>query len=211
MYYTIMGVVDDVMEYLRSIPGVKSVFPMDDDLVKEIDSIERCIRTGTGHDYKNIGFDDVKGKRFKICVLHTHDYFFYKRALVKLRTTDGTILGTSVNPHEMPAFKRMDNVIWLSDDFVVFTDRVGHGTEEFVTTSFDIPEISMEVPGCKGVIGASPTMSSDMLLKSKVGIPSTNEIYSTVVGFDISNGRQSLSLCGSLPLLPQGYTPYSRA
>ena len=197
-----MGVLEQVVDYLKGIPGVVEAFPIDDDLAHEIDHIERSICTTSNHSYRNVGYDDAMGRECRICVLHTLDYFFNKRAIVKLRTSDGTVMGTTLYPYEIPAYKRMENVIWLSDDFVIFTNTHGSGTEEFIVTSFDIPEISQEIPECCGVIGSSPTMSSDMLLKSKRGISPTNDIYSTIVAFDIIE-RQAPSLSVS-PLLRHG-------
>ena len=179
-----MGIVDRVMDFLRSVPGVVSVFIMDDDITDEIDHVERSICTRSNHDYRNIGYDEAKTKDYRICVLHSQDHFFHKIPLVKLITTDGTVLGTTLCPEDVPKYKEKNNVLWLSDDFVVFTDAVGKGKEEFVVTSFDVPEITEAIPGCKGAIGISPTMSSDILLKSKVGISPTNSIYSTIVAFD---------------------------
>lgn len=187
-----MDVVDRVIDYLNRVPGIVKVFRMDDRLAKEVDDIEKSICTSSSHNYRNLGFDDAMDRKYRICVLHTQDHFFQKRALVKLRTTDGTVMGTTLYPYQIPAFKRMDNVIWLSEDFVVFTNVHGRGEEEFVVTSFDLPEISRAVPECTGVIGASPAMSSDILLKTEADIPLTDNIFSTIIGFDDSRVRSML-------------------
>lgn len=180
-----MDTVEKAMEFLRNSQGVIGAYIMDDDVSKSVLDVESSIRTRSNHEYRNVGYTMALNRQYRVCVFYSGVYVFEKRALVKLMTSDGTIMGTSLYPSQIEEYKKKDNLIWISEDFVVFTDIVGKGEEEFVLFPFDLPELEEAVPGCKNAIGVSPTTSSDMVLKEKAGIPITKEIFTSIVAFNI--------------------------
>ena len=179
-----MGLVEDMVDYLRTVEGIIDVFEMDDDVSNNIWNIERSVRTTIRNEYKNIGFDIAMECKHRMCVFYDDTYLFGKRSIVKLMSSDGTIMGTSLHPDEIESYKDRDDVIWISDDFIVFPNIVGKGEESFVLYPIDIPEICENVPGCCKAIGTSPTMSSDMELKKVYHKPNTTGIYTMVIAFD---------------------------
>lgn len=179
-----MGVLEKVKEYVRSVNGVVDVIDIDDTMSQEIQNIERSIRTKSNHDYKNVGYDIAMKKRHMICVIFVGGYLFEKRAVLKLMTEDGTIMGTSLKPNEIEEYRDREDVIWISEDFVVFPNIVGKGEEAFVLYPFDIPEITEAVPECVAPIGVSPTPSADAYIKGKAGIPVTKELFTSIIAFD---------------------------
>ena len=180
-----MDVMERAMEFLRNSKGVIGAYVMDDEISKSVLDVESGIRTRSNHEYRNVGYSKALERKHRICVFYNEGYVFEKRSLVKLMTTDGTIMGTSLYPEQIPEYRKKDNVIWISEDFVVFTDIVGKGEEEFVLFPFDLPELTEAVPECRNAIGVSPTTSSDMVLKRKAGVPVTKDIYTSIVAFDI--------------------------
>ncbi len=175
---------DDVIMYLRTVQGVLDVFEMDDWVSNSVWDVEKRVRTTLKTDYKNIGFDIAMKKHHRLCVFYDETYVFGKRSIVKLMTDDGTIMGTTLYPEEIPEYKGREDVIWISDDFVVFPYVVGKGDEAFVLYPFDIPEVEEHVSDAKNVIGTSPTAESDMVLKKKYNKPMAKGIYTVVVAFD---------------------------
>ena len=100
-------------------------------------------------------------------------------------TTDGTIMGTSLRPEEIESYKGREDVIWISEDFVVFPEIIGEGEEAFVLFPSEIHDVEDNVPGTRNVIGTSPTTSSDSILKARFGKPMVNGIYTLVIAFDL--------------------------
>lgn len=179
-----MGLVGEMIEYLRTVDGVLDVFEMDDDVSNDVWNIERSVRTTVKNEYKNVGFDIAMECKHRMCVFHSDTYLFGKRSVVKLMTSDGTVMGTSLRPEDIESYKGRDDVIWISEDFVVFPDIVGEGEESFVLYPIDIPEICENVPGCRKAIGTSPTLPSDLVLKDKFDKPKTDQIYTMIIAFD---------------------------
>ena len=89
-----------------------------------------------------------------------------------------------VSEDEIEEYKKKDNVLFVSEDFVVFTDKIGNGEESFVLLPFPIEEIEANVPGTSNVIGTSPTMSSDTELKRSFHKPMVKGMYTMIVAFD---------------------------
>ena len=179
-----MDQVTELMEYLRTVEGVIDVFEMDDTISNEIWDIEKSVRTTVRNEYKNVGFDIAMQRGHRLCVFYNDTYIFGKRSIVKLMSSDGTIMGTSLHPDEIESYKGRDDIIWISEDFIVFPHIVGSGEEAFVLYPIDIPEIHECVPCCCNVIGTSPTMSSDAALKDRFDKPNVSGIYTMVIAFD---------------------------
>ena len=181
-----MAVLEDVIEYLKGQTGVIEVFEMGDDVSTDIDAIERSIKTRTNHDYINKGCEYSLTRDHRVCILFTKEFRknwnFYGR--LHLVTSDGTILGTNVYHNEMDDYRGRDDVIFVSEDFVVFPEIKGCGEESFVLYPYDFEELQEIVPECHNAIGFFPTPSSDHYLKELKGVDDTQHIFSTIVAFD---------------------------
>jgi hypothetical protein len=181
-----MGALEDVIKYLRGQVGVIEVFKLDDNVSAAIDTIEKSIKTRTNHDYINKGCEYSLTREHRVCILFTKDFRkkweFYGR--LHLVTSDGTILGTNVYPNEIEEYKERDDVIFVSEDFVVFPDVKGCGEESFVLYPYDFNELQEVVPGCHNAIGFFPAPSSDHYLKELMGVDDTQYVFSTIIAFD---------------------------
>ena len=179
-----MSLVTDMLDYLRTVEGVIDVYEMDDEISNNIWDIEKSVRTTIRNEYKNVGFDIAMQRKHRMCVFYDDTYLFGKRSIVKLMSSDGTIMGTSLHPDEIPKYKDREDIIWISEDFIVFPEIVGKGEEAFVLYPIDVPEISEVLPESKNVIGTSPTMSSDLALKNRFQKENVSGIFTMVIAFD---------------------------
>ena len=176
--------IQDVIDYLLTVDGVLDAYEMDDEVSNAVFEVEKSVRTSTNHDYKNVGYDFAMKRKHRICVFYDDTYIFGVRSVLKLMTTDGTIMGTNLAPEEIPEYRKRDDVLFISEDFVVFTNVIGKGEEAFVLFPFEIHEIEENVPGTKNVIGTSPTTSSDDVLKQRFGKPVVKGMYTMIIAFD---------------------------
>ena len=128
----IMSVVDRVMSFIKGQEGVVGVFEMDDDVSKEIDRIEKSIVTRTNHEYKSVGYEIAMKRRHRLCVFYTNDFTVDMRSRLKLMSSDGTVMGTTLMKDELEEYRKRDDVLWISDDFIVFPEIRGEGDEMFV-------------------------------------------------------------------------------
>ena len=179
-----MDVVPRVLEYLKTVKGVLDAYEMDDDTSKSVWDVERSVRTRIDSGYRNEGYDAAMEREHRVCVFYDNTYIFGKRSILKLMDSERTIMGTNVSPGEMEEFRARDDVIWVSDDFVVFPFVKGVGEETFVLLPFPMEEVEQNVPGVKDAIGTSPTTSSDRALKKRFGKPMINGLNTMIIAFD---------------------------
>lgn len=180
-----MVAVQDIIDYLLTVEGVLDACEMDDRVSQEVLNIERSVKTRVNNGYKNVGYDIAMERGHRVCVFYDDTYIFGIRSVLKLMTTDGTIMGTSLRPEEIESYKGREDVIWISEDFVVFPEIIGEGEEAFVLFPSEIHDVEDNVPGTRNVIGTSPTTSSDSILKARFGKPMVNGIYTLVIAFDL--------------------------
>ena len=179
-----MDVVQRVLDYLKTVEGVLDAYEMDDSVSEAVWDTERTVRTRLDSGYRNVGYDHAMQRGHRLCVFYDETYIFGKRSVLKLMTSDGTIMGTSVAQKDMEAFRARDDVLWISEDFVVFPNVVGKGEEAFVLFPIELPEVEENVPCCSGAIASSPTPSSDEILKAKFKKPMVKGLYTMVIAFD---------------------------
>ncbi len=179
-----MDTVLDVIDYLKTVEGVLDAFEMDDGVSRDVWDTERVVRTRMDTGYRNDGYEAAMGRAHRICVFYDQTYIFGKRSILKLMTSDGTVMGTNVAPGEMDEFRARDDVLWVSEDFVVFPNVVGTGEEAFVLLPFPMEEVEQNVPGVSAAIGTSPTPSSDKILKKRFGKPMVLGLNTMIIAFD---------------------------
>lgn len=180
----IMSVVDRVMSFIKGQEGVVGVFEMDDEVSKEIDRIEKSIVTRTNHEYKSVGYEIAMKRRHRLCVFYTNDFTVDMRSRLKLMSSDGTVMGTTLMKDELEEYRKRDDVLWISDDFIVFPEIRGEGDEMFVLYPYEYKDLQKNAEGCLDPIGISPTPSSDHFLKQYTGTPESSMIFSTIIAFD---------------------------
>ena len=179
-----MDAVGRVIGFLKETKGVIDVKEMDDDLSRTIWNIEKNTITSVKTEYENVAYDVAMKKAHRLCMFYSDEFVFENTTVVKLMSSDGTVMGTTLTPEEIPAYKERDDVIWISEDFVVFPNIVGKGNESFVLYPIEMTQISSAVPECRGPIAASPTTSSDARLKRAFGRPQEKGVYTAVIAFD---------------------------
>ncbi|MGN1044761.1 MAG: hypothetical protein ACI4Q9_02240 [Candidatus Methanomethylophilaceae archaeon] len=179
-----MSVIDNVISFIMEQEGVVGVFEMDDEASREIDRIEKSVVTRTNHEYRSIGYELAMKRQHRLCVFYTNDFTVDMRSRLKLMSSDGTVMGTTLMRDEIDEYKERDDVLWVSDDFVVFPDVRGEGDEMFVLYPYEYKALQQAAEGCVDPIGISPTPSSDHYLKQRSGTPESSMIFSTIIAFD---------------------------
>lgn len=106
-----------------------------------------------------------------------------------LLTFDGEILGHDIfTVEDNEKYKNDEDVLFLSDDFIIFKDvlynyNLEKGNEYFVLPPVPFPEL--DIFNLKGVVSSSPSTSSDEYLKNKYGHGDDSSIATIIVSFNI--------------------------
>ncbi|MDD4185104.1 MAG: hypothetical protein PHX75_00460 [Candidatus Methanomethylophilaceae archaeon] len=179
-----MNVQESVLTDLRSTKGVVTAELMDDEISCEVECSERAIRTQGGLEFRNEGYLEAMRRHVRICIFCTEDFEFPETPSIFYITGDGTVMGHEVMRHEMDAYLARDDLVWVSDNFIMYTERRGSGDEIFVSKAKEYPHIE-SYPGCTNGIIAIPAGPSDIALKSRYGVENRREIATAVMAFDI--------------------------
>ena len=178
-----MGVPEDFIDFYRSQEGVFDIIKLTDEQFGEAHRIESGICTQAGCEYENIGFELLAKRQHRFCIYVEAGFRFEKKSHLKMMTGD-TVTGMLLSPEEIPDYKERADVIWVSEDFVVFPDVVAEGEDRFVLYPYEFPELSELIPGCSNAIGASPAIPSDMYLKHQIGLGIDKGIFTFILGCD---------------------------
>jgi len=93
----------------------------------------------------------------------------------------GRILGTEVLPGEHKKYKDMENVMFLCQDFVVFTDKKQKSREHWMMPPVSFPELTT-IAGVTEVVSCSPSPPSDIVIKTNYDLEDDPKLASILVG-----------------------------
>ena len=119
---------DEVVRRLLSEEGVVRVEPMDDELCGRIVAEESTVRATGGMGVDNVGLRECLERDTRLCVF-TSPSFRVPDEGCTLRMVDsvGKLVGHNITGTMLPEFSSRPDVVFLSDDFVMYTDPVPVG------------------------------------------------------------------------------------
>ena len=175
---------NDVLNMLRSMQGAVEVFILHDGCREAIINKERAISGTTKIPIINRGIEECLHRKYVICIIKNKDFRPPPESTVLLLTDNGLVLGEEVLPPYRKKFldNVKENIIWLTNDFVVYPNRRGGTKEFFILPPVSFPEVSEM--GMKNVVSCSPSASSDIMLRKKHGFEDDSELASILIGFD---------------------------
>ncbi len=172
------------LEIVRNLRGIVHCFYLDRNLVGRLKEEEAKVKAVGGNiDVKNTGFAEALERDHIICVIKDPRFRPPPEATVVLMDSENNLLGTEVFPFTFKAYENNDNLVWLSESFVMFPDVKGKGGEAFVLPPVSFPELSEE-NGCTRVLSCSPAPTSDLLIKEHYGYEDDPRLASILVAFD---------------------------
>ncbi len=179
-----MNVREAVLRDLRSTKGVVNAELMDDDISCEVEYFERNTKTQVGLEFRNDGYLEAMRRQVRICIFCTEDFEFPEAPSMYYMSDDGIVMGHEVMQCEMEAYLAREDLVWISDNFIMYPDRTGCGDGIFVFKGKEYPGIEA-YPGCTNGIITIPAGPSDLALKSRYGIENRREIATAVMAFDL--------------------------
>lgn len=164
--------------------GVVHSFYLDDKILDDLRAEEATVRAGGGNiQVDNQGFSQALKRQHVICIIKGPRFRPPPEATVILVDSCGNLMGTEVFPFNSKEYEARDDVVWLSDGFVLFPEVKGTGTETFVMPPVSFPELNQS-NGCKDVISCSPSPTSDLMIKRYYGYEDDPRLASILVAFN---------------------------
>ncbi len=182
-----MNRVQEILDKLHSLKGVEEAFLLDGEVMEKLRDIEDQINTSIGVDLRNEGLCECIEREYTICIIKNQQFRLPPEPTVLLVGDEDLIVGKEIFPGEKDQYKERDDVIFLSEEFVMFTDKKPKKKECFVLPPVSFPELS-EMEGTSDVVSCSPSPPGDLALRKSYGLEDNPELASILVGFNLENG-----------------------
>jgi len=175
---------NDIIKRLSEMKGTVHAFRLDDNCREKILEIEKNIKAAMLIPCINMGVEECLKRQYVFAIIKNKDFRPPPEPTVVLYSDDGTILGEEILPYKKKQFleENKEEIIWLSEEFVMYPERKGRAMEFFVMPPVSFPEISEM--GMKNVVSCSPSAPSDMMLREMHGYKDDPKLASILIGFD---------------------------
>jgi len=178
-----MVAVKDVLEMLRKMDGTQHVFELNGKAKGKLIEIEDSIRGTLGIKCANKGVEECLKREHVVVVIKDSRFRPPPDPTVLLVDYDGQILGMEIFPHQRKQFEGREDVLFLSQDFIVFADRKARRGECFLMPPVAFPELE-EMPNTRNVISCSPSPLGDMFVRGVHDLVDDPKLASILIGWD---------------------------
>ncbi len=172
------------LEIVKGMTGTSLAFVLEPKVVEAIRKVEGSIKSQIGLDVVNEGLIQCLNRRYVICIIKDGRFRPPPEPTVLMMGDTDMVIGTEVLPGQHPRFRDKENICWLGDDFLVFTDRVPNTKEYFLMPPVSFPELE-RIEGAKNIVSCSPSPLGDLIIKNYYGLEDNPKLASILVGFDM--------------------------
>lgn len=178
----------NIISRIKEMRGSVYVFPLNEECRERILDIEGNITGVLGIKVINKGVDECLKRQHVVCIIKKASFRPPPEPTVMLISDDGVVLGEEILPHFKKEFLAnvKEDIIWLSEEFVMYPERKGNKSEYFIMPPVSFPEV--EELGMLDVVSCSPSAPADMMLREMHGYEDDAKLASILVGFDAPDG-----------------------
>lgn len=174
---------DRQLEIVRGLRGVVHAFYLDKTILSRLKEEESKVHAMGDIAVQNVGFDEALKRDAVICIVKDPRFRPPPEPTVILESGSGNVIGTEVFPFTAKQYEDRDDVVWLSDGFVLFPQVKADGGEQFIMPPVSFPELN-EGNGCRDVISCSPAPTSDLMIREYYGLKDDAKLASVLVAFN---------------------------
>ncbi len=174
---------DAPLETVRSMRGVVHAFYLNKPLLERMREEEAKVRAMGNIAVDNQGFAEALKREKVICIVKDPRFRPPPEPTVVLESGNGDIIGVEVFPFTAQKYADLENVVWLSDGFIMFPTVPADGGESFVMPPVSFPELNPG-NGCRDVISCSPAPTSDLMIRKDYGLEDNPKLASVLVAFN---------------------------
>jgi hypothetical protein len=178
-----MVTIDEVVDFISRMEGSKHVFPLKVDAKENLIKIEENVKATFGINCCNNGVMDCLARKNIIVIIKDSRFRPPPEPTVLLMADEGMIIGMEIFSEQKKQYLDREDVVFLSDEFILFLDPKPKNREYFVMPPVSFPEVE-KMPGTKNVVSCSPSPPGDMYVRSLHGLPDDPKLASVLVGYD---------------------------
>lgn len=174
---------EEPLEIVKKMRGVVHAFYLDRDVLAEMRDEESKVRAMANITVDNQGFAQALERERVIAIVKDPRFRPPPEPTVVLLSGSGELMGEEVFPFTAKKYMDRDDVVWLSDAFVLFPAVRGNGGESFIMPPVSFPELN-EGNGCRDVVSCSPAPTCDLMMRKHYGLEDDPKLASVLVGFN---------------------------
>jgi hypothetical protein len=178
-----MAAIDEALVIIKGMKGTRIILPLTKKDMEEVLTTERSVKSQMGTKVFNVGLEETMKRDHVVCIIKDVTFRPPPEPTVYMIDDEGEILGTEVLPGEHKMYKEMPNVMFLCQDFIVFTDKKQKSREHWMMPPVSFPELTTII-GVTEVVSCSPSPPSDMIIKANYGLEDDPKLASILVGFN---------------------------
>ena len=175
---------EEPLKIVRGLRGVLHAFYLEKDILDAMREEENHVKAIGGNvAVDNQGFSQALEHQHVIAIIKDPRFRPPPEPTVELHSSDGKVLGVEVFPFNADQYMTRQDVVWLSDGFVLFPDVHGTGSEKFVMPPVSFPELN-PTNGCTDVISCSPAPTCDLMMRKRYGFQDDSKLASVLIAFN---------------------------
>lgn len=171
------------IDIIKGMKGVREAFLLDAKVLQKLKEEEATVRSTMNIGVTNEGFNEALARDRVICIVKDPRFRPPPEPTVILKGDDGTLMGTEVFPHTAKGYEGRQDIIWLSDGFVVFPEKKAENEERFIMPPVSFPELNGG-NGCTDVVSCSPSPTSDLIIKKHYGLKDDPKLATILVAYN---------------------------
>jgi hypothetical protein len=171
------------LEIIKGMKGVVNAFYLDKTVLDQMKSEEKKVKAMGDITVFNGGFDEALKKDHVIAIIKDPRFRPPPEPTVILVADTGEVMGLEVFPFTAKEYLDREDVVWLSDAFVLFPNVKGMGGEKFIMPPVSFPELN-EGNGCDDVVSCSPAPTCDLIMRKYYDLKDDPKLASVLVGFN---------------------------
>ncbi len=178
-----MVTIEEVASFVGRMEGSRHVFPLMPEAKEKLMKIEESIKASFGINCTNKGVMQCLARQNIIVIIKDSRFRPPPEPTVLLVADEDMIIGMEIFPDQKAQFLERDDVVFLSDEFVLFPNLRPKSKERFVMPPVSFPEVE-RMPGTRNVVSCSPSPPGDMYVRSLHGLPDDPKLASILLGYD---------------------------
>ncbi|MDR1954929.1 MAG: hypothetical protein LBP82_03130 [Candidatus Methanoplasma sp.] len=171
------------LEIIKKMKGVVNAFLLNKEVLDLMLTEENKVTSMGNIAVHNLGFNEALTKDHVIAIIKDPRFRPPPEPTVILVSAGGEVMGLEVFPFTAKNYLDREDVVWLSDAFVLFPEVKGRGGENFVMPPVSFPELN-ESNGCKDVVSCSPAPTCDLLMRTYYDLKDDPRLASVLVGYN---------------------------
>ena len=179
--------VEEAINIIKGLNGAVDVQVLSDEDKKALIKIETS-RNNDIIPVVNKGLHECMSKEFCLVLLKTEEFRIPSEPTVLLVTDSGQVLGQElISPEDREKYAQNDNVIFLSNNFIIFKpDNINRSAvgekQSFILPAIPFPELD-DIMTISDVVSCSPSTLGDAYIKNKYNYPDDPHLATIIVAF----------------------------